>query len=173
MLYHIKMKNIFKNNITIPSDVKLLKKKDQLFVNGSQGSICLDISFLKQSNLTASVKKIKYSSFFRLFQKALIGVRLNFVVRLTFVGVGFRIEAIENEFIKLRLGFSHLVYIKIPSHIKIFTTKKTFLILKCIDEQLLKEFSAKICSYKKPDIYKGKGILYKNQVVILKEGKKK
>jgi large subunit ribosomal protein L6 len=167
------MKNIFKTHINIPSNVKVIKKKNHLFVNGPQGSVCLNISFLEQQNLPFAAKKIKYSSFFRLFQKALIGVGLNFVVRLTLVGVGFRIESIEKNFMKLRLGFSHLVYIKIPEHIKIFTTKKTFLILECIDEQLLKEFSSKICSYKKPDIYKGKGILYKNQSIILKEGKKK
>lgn len=167
------MKNIFKTHINIPSNVKLIKKKNHLFVNGPQGSICLNISFLEQHNLPFAAKKIKYSSFFRLFQKALLGVGLNFVVRLTFVGVGFRIESIENNFMTLRLGFSHLVYIKIPEHIKIFTTKKTFLILECIDEQLLKEFSSKICSYKKPDVYKGKGILYKNQSITLKEGKKK
>jgi len=167
------MKNIFKTHINLPSNVKLIIKKNHLFVNGPQGSICLDLLFLNQQNLSFTAKKIKYSSFFRLFQKALIGVGLNFVVRLTFFGVGFRIESIENEFMKLNLGFSHLVYIKIPKHVKIFTTKKTSLILECIDDHLLNEFSSKICSYKKPDVYKGKGILYKNQSIILKEGKKK
>jgi large subunit ribosomal protein L6 len=167
------MKNIFKTHINIPSNVKLIKNQNNLFVNGPQGSVCLNISFLEQPNLSPAVKKIKYSSFFRLFQKALVGVGINFVVRLTFVGVGFRIESIEKNFMLLKLGFSHLVYIRIPEHIKVFTTKKTFLILECIDEQLLKEFSSKICSYKKPDVYKGKGILYKNQSIILKEGKKK
>jgi len=167
------MKNIFKTHINLPSNLKLVVKKNYLFVNGPQGSVCLDLSFLNQQNLSLRAKKIKHSSFFRLFQKALIGVGLNFVVRLTFVGVGFRIESIENGFMKLNLGFSHLVYIKIPKHIKIFTTKKTSLTLECIDDHLLNEFSSKICSYKKPDTYKGKGILYKSQSIILKEGKKK
>jgi large subunit ribosomal protein L6 len=167
------MKNIFKTHINLPSDVILIKNDNHLFVNGPRGSICLDLSFLNQQNLLSATKKSKYSSFFRLFQKALIGVKLNYVVRLTFIGVGFRVESIENDFMKLKLGFSHLVYIRIPKHIKVFATKKTFLILECIDEHLLKEFSSKICSYKKPDIYKGKGILYKNQSIILKEGKKK
>jgi len=167
------MKNIFKTHINLPSNVKLIKKKNHLFVNGPQGSVCLDLLFLSQQNISSTKKKVRFSSFFRLFQKALIGVGLTFVVRLTFVGVGFRIESIENEFMKLKLGFSHLVYIKIPKHINISTTKKTSLILKCVDEHLLREFSSKICSHKTPDVYKGKGILYKNQSVILKEGKKK
>lgn len=167
------MKNIFKTHVNIPSNVKLIKNDKNLFVVGPKGSICLDISFLTKQDLTFFEKKTKKSTFFRLFQKAIIGVGLNFVTRLTFVGVGFRIESIENNFMKLKLGFSHLVYIRIPEHIKVFTTKKTFLILTCIDEQLLKEFSSKIRSYRKLDVYKGKGILYKNQSIILKEGKKK
>jgi|Transcript_9052 large subunit ribosomal protein L6 len=167
------MKNIFKNNPILPANIKLVRKNNHLFVNGPKGSICLNISFLNQSNLNYSVKKIRYSSFLRLFKKALTDVRVNFVVSLTFVGVGFRIESVENNFINLKLGFSHLVRIRIPERIQVFTTKKTSLILQCIDEQLLKEFSSKIYSYKKPDIYKGKGILYKNQLITFKEGKKK
>ena len=92
---------------------------------------------------------------------------------MVFVGVGFRVESLETNFIKLKLGFSHFVFIKIPPYISVFSPKKTRLILKSIDEQLLKEFSSKICSFKLPDVYKGKGILYKNQILTLKEGKKK
>jgi len=71
------------------------------------------------------------------------------------------------------LGYSHFVFIKIPQHISVFAPKKTLLVLKSIDKQLLKEFCARIYSFKKPDSYKGKGILYKNQIIFLKKGKKK
>jgi large subunit ribosomal protein L6 len=167
------MKNIFKTTINIPSDIKLKIKQNIIFVQKSQNSLCLNVAFLKQSNLTFIQKKMKYSLFFRLLQKLVIGVSLNFIVRLTFVGVGFRIESIDKNFIKLKLGFSHLIYIKIPFYIQTFMMKKTFLILKSVDDQLLKQFSSRIVSYKRPDIYKGKGILYKNQITFLKEGKKK
>ena len=61
----------------------------------------------------------------------------------------------------------------VPFYITIFSPKKTLLVLKSFDQQLLKEFSSKICSFKIPDAYKGKGIIYKNQILKLKEGKKK
>lgn len=166
MLFNLKMKNIFKTKIILPQDVTLFIKKDILFVKGPKGVVAFDISFFKHK------KHVFYSSFFRLFQKAIVSVSLSFVVRLLFVGVGFRIESLDNDFIKLKLGFSHFVSIKIPKNIKVFSPKKTLLVLKSVNEQSLKEFCSKICSFKYPDIYKGKGILYKNQIINLKEGKK-
>lgn len=166
------MKNIFKTTL-IPSNVKIYVKDNLLFLKGPKGSSCLNIAFLNKKNLTSTTKKLLYSSFFRLFQKRLLGVCLKFVARLTFVGIGFRIESVENGFIKLKLGFSHLVFVPIPSYINAFVPKKTILVLECIDDQLLKEFCSKIKLLKSPDAYKGKGILYKNQTLVLKEGKKK
>lgn len=168
------MKNIFKTNLIIPKNVKLFIKSNLLFISGPYGLICLNIAFLKNKKLTTKNKKKFFLSFFRLFQKKLLGVCLKFVVSLTFVGVNSRLEGIENGFIKLKLGFSHFVFIQIPSYIKIFTSpKKNILVISCIDEMLLKAFCSKIRLLKLPDVYKGKGILYKNQVILLKEGKKK
>jgi len=173
LLYYLKMKNIFKTNLKIPSNIKLSLNKKILSVEGPQGCVFLNTSFLSQQNLSPLRKKALYSSFFRSFQKALIGVNFAFVVRLAFVGVGFRVESIENRILKLKLGFSHFIYINVPFYITIFSPKKTLLVLKSFDQQLLKEFSSKICSFKIPDAYKGKGIIYKNQILKLKEGKKK
>jgi large subunit ribosomal protein L6 len=168
------MKNIFKTHIKIPSNTKLaINNNNILSVKGVLGNLYLNFSFLSQQNLTYTKRKMLYSSFFRSFQKALVGVNLGFITRLVFVGVGFRVEALEKDFIKLKLGFSHFVFIKIPKYMQVVSPKKTRLVLKSIDEQLLKEFSSKICSFKLPDSYKGKGILYKNQILVLKEGKKK
>jgi len=167
------MKNIFKTNLKIPSDVRITLNGKILSLEGPKGRIFLNVSFINQPNFSSTQKKASYSTFFRLFQKALVGVSLGFVVRLAFWGVGFRVESFLNNILKLKLGYSHFIYINIPDYIKIFSPKKTSLILKSFDEQLLKEFSSKICSFKTPDAYKGKGILYKNQILKLKEGKKK
>jgi large subunit ribosomal protein L6 len=166
------MKNIFKTNIKIATDTKILINKENVSIRGPKGSLFLKLPN-QQQNISSSTKKALYPLFFRKFQKALVGVNLGYIVRLVFVGVGFRVESLETNFIKLKLGFSHFVFIKIPPYISVFSPKKTRLILKSIDEQLLKEFSSKICSFKLPDVYKGKGILYKNQILTLKEGKKK
>lgn len=168
------MKNIFKTNINLPINTKITKINQTICLNNLQGRVFLHLSPVSKNSGLFTCKKGNYNStFFRLLQKAIIGVNLAFVTRLFFVGVGFRVESIENNVIKLKLGFSHFVYIKIPSYIKIFVPKKTRLIIKSCDHQILKEFSAKICSFKFPDVYKGKGILIKNQKLMLKEGKKK
>jgi large subunit ribosomal protein L6 len=169
----MKNKNIFKTNLKIPVAVKFQLKKNLLFLKGPEGSVCVDVSFLKSKTLNTLDKRRKFSSFFRVFQKAIIGVLLGFVVRLAFVGVGFRVDSIENDFIKLKLGFSHFIFVKIPPCVKVFAPRKTTLVLKTFEERLLREFCSKICFFRIPDAYKGKGILYKNQILILKEGKKK
>jgi large subunit ribosomal protein L6 len=168
------MKNIFKTNVNLPSNTKITKINQLFCLKNLQGRIFLDLFPVSKNSGSLVCKKGNYNStFFRLLQKAIIGVNLAFVIRLFFVGVGFRVESVENNVIKLKLGFSHFVFIKIPSFIKIFVPKKTRLIIKSCNHQILKEFSAKICSFKFPDVYKGKGILIKNQKLILKEGKKK
>lgn len=169
----MKKKHVFKTRLRIPSTIKLQHKQNLLFLKGPIGSVCLNISFFENRTLSLASKKVKASSFYRLLQKAIVGVFLGFVVRLAFVGVGFRVESIENSFVKLKLGFSHFVFVRIPPYIKVFSPQKTTLVVKSFDEQLLKEFCSKICFFRVPDAYKGKGILYKNQQLTLKEGKKK
>lgn len=124
MLFNLKMKNIFKTKILIPADVHLFIKKDTLYIKGSKGTLALDISFFNNQ------KDVFYSSFFRLFQKALVGVSLSFVVRLVFVGVGYRVESLDKDFIKLKLGFSHFVSVKIPKKYSSFFTQKNFISIK-------------------------------------------
>jgi ribosomal protein L6P/L9E len=168
------MKNIFKTNVNLPVDTTITKINQTICLQNLQGRVFLNLLPMTKNSGLLICKKGNYNStFFRLLQKAIIGVNLAFVIRLLFVGVGFRVESIEKNVIKLKLGFSHFVYIKIPSFIKIFVPKKTRLIVKSCNHQILKEFSAKICSFKFPDVYKGKGILIKNQKLTLKEGKKK
>jgi len=142
-------------------------------LKGPKGFVCIDIAFLKTSSYAMKEKRKNYFSFFRLFQKQLLGISLNFVIKLNLIGVGFRIESIENRIIKLKLGFSHPVFLPVPSFINVRAPKKTILILSSVDEHFLKQFYSKLRLLKTPDSYKGKGILYKSQKLILKTGKKK
>jgi large subunit ribosomal protein L6 len=157
------MKDTFKSNIKIPSGLRLFLKNELLTVKGPKDSLSL--------NLSSRSKHFPCS--FRLFQKVLVGIHLGFVLRLAFIGVGFRVEEINDGFLKLKLGFSHFVFIRIPSYIKVVAPKKTLLVLKSMDDHLLNEFALRVRSFKLPDVYKGKGITLKNQILILKEGKKK
>ena len=167
------MKNLANQSLKIPKNISILSNPNVLCIQGLEGKLCLDITFFRDQNVTDIKRKQKTGSFLSLFQKTLMGVDLSFVTRLAFIGVGFRVESTEKNLIKLKLGFSHFVFIKIPSQVKVFSPKKTLLVLKSLDDQLLKQFCVKICSFKLPDTYKGKGVIFKNQILILKEGKKK
>jgi len=158
------MKNILKTRLQIPSNVNFFLDENKLVIKGPQGSIVL--------NNTNNLKKNK-TLFYRLIQKAVTGVSFGFVKQLIFVGVGYRVESIDEKKMSLKLGFSHLVDIDIPSRIKVYSPKRTVLIFKSFDLQFLNEFVSYVRSHKFPDRYKGKGILFKNELIQLKEGKKK
>lgn len=95
--------------------------------------------------------------------------------KLVFVGVGYRtfdVENFPNKLLLFKLGFSHSIYYKIPENIKIFCLKRTNLFVYGNSYQNVSQTASKIQSYKTPELYKGKGILYENQKIKLKEGKK-
>ncbi|WWO97051.1 MAG: 50S ribosomal protein L6 [Candidatus Dasytiphilus stammeri] len=102
----------------------------------------------------------------------IIGVTKGFEKKLQLVGIGYRAFVQEN-ILNLSLGFSHLIKYKIPSGITIECPTATDILLKGTDKQLVGQTAANIYRYRKPDPYKGKGIRYINQVIRLKEAKKK
>lgn len=174
MLYYLRMKNNLTTYIKLPVTTKIFitKNLNILKISSTKGCLYLNVLFLAKKHLIFT-KKGLLITFFRLFQQAIIGLNLGFTTNLIFRGVGFRVEMLDKNFLKLKLGFSHFVFFKIPKQIQIFSPKKTRLILKGFNRQFLNQFSAKICSFKFPDAYKGKGILVKNQILYLKKGKKK
>ena len=91
------------------------------------------------------------------------------------MGVGYKVNIIKenaNTLLEFRLGFSHLIRINVPKYIYVFSTKFTELSLLGIDKNAVTQFAAQIRNLKKPDVYKGKGIRFKNEVLVLREGKK-
>ena len=95
--------------------------------------------------------------------------------QLQFVGVGYRlvsVESFENQLILLRLGFSHLFYFRIPKTFKMFYKKRTRLFIFGNSFQFVSQIISDIRSLKSPEPYKGKGILYENEKIFLKQGKK-
>ena len=95
--------------------------------------------------------------------------------KLKFIGVGYRAFDVENFTDKLlffKLGYSHPIYFKITDNLKIFSLKFTKLFIYGNSYQSITQTASLIRSYKKPEPYKGKGILYDNEKIIIKEGKK-
>jgi large subunit ribosomal protein L6 len=100
------------------------------------------------------------------------GVSKGFERKLTLVGVGYRAQA-AGDTLNLTLGFSHPVSYKMPKGIKVETPSQTEIVLKGADKQQVGQVAAEIRAFREPEPYKGKGVRYADEVVILKETKKK
>lgn len=104
---------------------------------------------------------------------AVIGVSLGFTKELNLVGLGLRSTIDNNNVLFLSLGYSHGVSYIIPEGVSVTCPKPTTIVVSGINKQLVNQVAAKIRNLKKPEPYKGKGIQYKNEIVLRKEGKKK
>ncbi len=100
------------------------------------------------------------------------GVSKGFEKKLTLVGVGYRAQ-VQGAVLNLSLGFSHPVAHKMPEGIKVETPTQTEILIKGIDRQLVGQVAADVRAYRPPEPYKGKGVRYADEVVVLKETKKK
>lgn len=100
------------------------------------------------------------------------GVSKGFERKLTLVGVGYRAQA-AGDSLNLTLGFSHPVVHKMPKGVKVATPSQTEIVLTGPDRQQVGQVAAEIRAYRQPEPYKGKGVRYADEVVILKETKKK
>jgi large subunit ribosomal protein L6 len=100
------------------------------------------------------------------------GVTKGFERKLTLVGVGYRAQA-QGDKLNLSLGFSHPVVHQMPQGIKAETPTQTEIVIKGINKQQVGQVAAEVRGYRPPEPYKGKGVRYANEVVILKETKKK
>ena len=100
------------------------------------------------------------------------GVSKGFEKKLTLVGVGYRAQA-QGDTLNLSLGFSHPVAHKMPAGVKVETPSQTEIVIKGIDKQQVGQVAAEIRAYRKPEPYKGKGVRYADERVVLKETKKK
>ncbi|HZD20820.1 MAG TPA: 50S ribosomal protein L6 [Burkholderiales bacterium] len=101
-----------------------------------------------------------------------LGVTKGFEKRLALVGVGFRAQA-QGDKLNLSLGFSHPVVHQMPKGVKVATPTQTEIIISGIDKQLVGQVAAEVRAHRSPEPYKGKGVRYANEVIVLKETKKK
>nr|YP_010377402.1 ribosomal protein L6 [Navicula tsukamotoi]QYB23089.1 ribosomal protein L6 [Navicula tsukamotoi] len=185
-----------KYNLRIPQNVSLIfcKKKSTLTVKGPlkkkslklKLKIYIDkfnkvisvspIPIFKGSNVEKKQIKILRKTTFIQIKQLVIESSVLIFQKLKIIGVGFRAD-FANTFLKkkiltLKLGFSHLVYVKVPENLNLNTLTKTKFCIYGNDYHKISEFTATIRSKKLPEPYKGKGILYDNENIILKEGKK-
>jgi large subunit ribosomal protein L6 len=101
-----------------------------------------------------------------------IGVSDGFERKLQLVGVGYRAQT-QGNVLNLSLGFSHPVAFNVPAGVTIETPSQTEILVKGVDKQLVGEVAAKIRAYRPPEPYKGKGVRYSDETIVIKEAKKK
>ena len=107
-----------------------------------------------------------------LLNNMVLGVTKGFEKKLTLVGVGYRAQA-QGAKLNLTLGFSHPVVHDMPNGIKVETPTQTEIVIKGIDKQMVGQVAAEVRAYRSPEPYKGKGVRYADEVVAIKETKKK
>lgn len=100
------------------------------------------------------------------------GCSVGFEKKLQLVGVGYRAQA-QGDKLNLTLGFSHPVVHQMPDGVKVETPSQTEIVIKGADKQKVGQTAAEVRAYRAPEPYKGKGVRYVDEVVVIKETKKK
>lgn len=175
------MSRIGRLPITIPEGVNVNYTDKQIIVKGKFGTLDTklpDVIVLNQNDniLIVNVKKetknvrALHGLYRTLVNNMIIGVSEQFNLTLILKGVGYR-AVVKGKEIVLSLGYSHPVNIEIPKEISVEVQKNTTINLKSCNKELLGLFAANIRSWRQPEPYKGKGILYQNEQIIRKAGK--
>lgn len=176
------MSRIGNRQLKIPSGVEVnISTNNLVLVKGPKGQLEKQLpSIIKIVKEDGSVKTLRenelkhtkqlHGTTNSLLQGMIEGVNQGFVKNLEIEGVGYK-ATLQGEKIVLNLGFSHHTEYKIPKGIKIEMAKPTQISVSGIDKQLVGEVAAKIRAFKKPEPYKGKGIRYKGEYIIRKQGK--
>jgi large subunit ribosomal protein L6 len=177
------MSRIAKNPVVLPKGVEFTLAADEITVKGPLGALTQRVSRSVRIEhdgdtvlcraMDGAVDGSAQSGTMRaLLNNMVTGVTKGFQKKLNLVGVGYRAQA-QGGKLNLALGFSHPVVHEMPQGIKVETPTQTEILIKGIDKQLVGQVAAEVRAYRKPEPYKGKGVRYADEQVILKETKKK
>jgi large subunit ribosomal protein L6 len=101
-------------------------------------------------------------------------MQAKYIRYLEIIGVGYKANTdVACKFLYLKLGFSHDIKLRVPASVRVFCLKPTLICCAGTDANIVTQFAATIRKYKAPEVYKGKGIRYRNEIIVLKQGKKK
>jgi large subunit ribosomal protein L6 len=177
------MSRIAKYPVLLPKDVEVAISDLEVRVKGPLGTLtqfmlpsvrverdgetlmCREVEGATDANAMSGTMRA-------LLNNMVTGVTKGFAKKLNLVGVGYRAQAQGNK-LNLTLGFSHPVVHEMPNGIKVETPTQTEVLIKGIDKQLVGQVAAEVRAYRSPEPYKGKGVRYSDETVIIKETKKK
>jgi large subunit ribosomal protein L6 len=175
------MSRIGKLPITIPETVDVTWNGSEITAKGKFGTLEITIPETigiqhADNTLTVSLNdnsrnlRSLHGLYRTLINNMIIGVSEQFELTLILKGVGYR-AVVQGKEIVLSLGYSHPVKIEIPETVSVEVVQNTTINLKSCDKELLGLFAANIRAWRRPEPYKGKGILYKNEQILRKAGK--
>ena len=177
------MSRVGKMPVAVPKGVDVAIKEDQISVKGAGGTLLLAQNALVKvtnedgkltfvANDESREANAMSGTMRQLVNNMVLGVTKGFEKKLNLVGVGFRAAAQGNK-LNLAIGFSHPVNIEMPQGITVATPAPTEIIVKGADRQRVGQIAAEIRAVRPPEPYKGKGIRYSDEKVVIKETKKK
>lgn len=177
------MSRIGKNPIVLPAGVNVTLAAQEITVKGPLGSLktaahpSVQVELQEQTVVCSRVAGSEgtaamWGTMRANINNMVMGVSKGFEKKLQLVGVGYRAQA-QGDTLNLSLGFSHPVAHKMPAGIKVECPTQTEILIKGIDKQLVGQVAAEVRAYRKPEPYKGKGVRYANEHVVIKETKKK
>ena len=183
------MSRIGKLPISIPAGVTVTQKDGIVSVKGPKGELSQkvdssiivkiaegEITFEIDENSPVNVKqKQAFHGLYRsLVNNMVVGVSAGYTKTLELVGVGYRLSN-QGNLVEFTLGYTHPIFIQLPKEVKVETkserNQNPIIILESCDKALIGLICAKIRSFRKPEPYKGKGILFKGEVIRRKSGK--
>jgi large subunit ribosomal protein L6 len=177
------MSRVANNPVKVPSGVEVTLDGRLLKVKGSKGELKLEVHEWVEVSQDDDVLRFQANrdrqdavalagTMRSLINNMVTGVSEGFERKLQLVGVGYRAQA-QGKSLNLTLGFSHPVDFPVPEGVTVETPSQTEVVVKGIDKQLVGQVAAKIRAYRPPEPYKGKGVRYADERVVMKEAKKK
>ena len=177
------MSRIAKYPVALPKGVELNIASGQISIKGPLGTIAraadpnVEVKKDGEQILFKALGNSNHANAMSGTMRALVanmvtGVTKGFERKLALVGVGFRAQA-QGDKLNLTLGFSHPVVHQMPKGVKVATPTQTEIVITGVDKQLVGQVAAEVRAYKPPEPYKGKGVRYTGEAIVLKETKKK
>lgn len=178
------MSRVAKKPILLPKGVEIKMNGSIVYAKGAKGSSELNLhpsvqveivdnQLVVKADLDLSNGSYALAGTMRaLLNNLVMGVSVGFERKLQLIGVGYKAQA-QGASLNLSLGFSHSIVHQMPKDVTCETPSPTEIILRGVNKQSVGEVAAKIRAYRPPEPYKGKGVRYSDEVVLLKEVKKK
>lgn len=177
------MSRIAKEHVVVPQGVEVTLDGQKVTIKSQKGEMTLNVHPLvavkfENGQLSVSQKEESQASNMQsgtaraLLNNMVIGLDKGFEKALKLVGVGYR-AAVKGNVLNLVLGFTHPIDFELPAGVTAETPSQTDIVLKSFDKALLGQVAAKVRAFSPPEPYKGKGVRYADEIIHIKEAKKK